>query len=152
MNWYFIFFSKIYVRTLINNTVSCSLQRSPAWWRHQAEDFFRLTGPLWGESTGHRWNPITKAVTRSFGIFFDLRQRVEQTIETLVIETPSCSLWRHLVRGYGVSFVGIWETIDCVITAPFCGLISIFHPLGRRRRERLAILTCLMQRSRGWRG
>ena len=22
---------------------------------------FRVTGSLWGESTGHRWNPLTKA-------------------------------------------------------------------------------------------
>ena len=47
---------------------------------------FRVTGPLCGEFTGHRWIPRTKAsdavtgefpaqrpVTRSFDVFFDLR-------------------------------------------------------------------------------
>ena len=32
----------------------------------------RVTGPLWGESTGHRW--IHKGpVARSFDVFFDVR-------------------------------------------------------------------------------
>ena len=34
---------------------------------------FRYTGPLCGEFTGHRWIPLTKAVTRSSGVFIDLR-------------------------------------------------------------------------------
>ena len=35
--------------------------RPPSWWRHQMEESFRVTGPLCGEFTGHRWNPHTKA-------------------------------------------------------------------------------------------
>ena len=35
--------------------------------RDQMESFFHVTGPLWGEFTGHRW------VTRSFDVFFYLR-------------------------------------------------------------------------------
>ena len=31
-------------------------------------NFFRDTGPLWGESTGHRWFPSQRPVTRSFDI------------------------------------------------------------------------------------
>ena len=34
---------------------------------------FRVTGSLWGESTGHRWIPLTKAMTRSIHDFFDVR-------------------------------------------------------------------------------
>ena len=34
---------------------------------------FRVTGPLCGEFTGHRWIPFTKPVTRSLDIFIDLR-------------------------------------------------------------------------------
>ena len=37
------------------------------------EIFFRVTGPLCGEFTGHRWIPLTRPVARSFDIFFDLR-------------------------------------------------------------------------------
>ena len=36
-------------------------------------NIFRVTVPLGGEFTGHRWIPLTKRpVTRSFDIFFDL--------------------------------------------------------------------------------
>ena len=31
-------------------------------WRHQMEKKFRVTGPLCGEFTGHRWIPCTKAL------------------------------------------------------------------------------------------
>ena len=36
-------------------------------------NIFRVTGPLWGESTGHRWIPSQTPVTQSFDVFFDLR-------------------------------------------------------------------------------
>ena len=46
----------------------------------------RVTGPLWGKSTGHRGIPITKPATRSFDVFFDApEQTVEQTTKPLVI-------------------------------------------------------------------
>ena len=35
-------------------------------------NIFRVTGPLWGESTGHRWIPFTKAI--DVDVFFDLRR------------------------------------------------------------------------------
>ena len=36
-------------------------------------NIFRVTGPLGGEFTGDRWIPLTRPVTRGFGVFFDLR-------------------------------------------------------------------------------
>ena len=36
-------------------------------------NIFRVTGTLWGESTGHRWIPLKRPVTRNFDVFFDLR-------------------------------------------------------------------------------
>ena len=43
----------------------CSIRRDmkirKPWWRHQMETFFRVTGHLCGEFTGHRWIPRTKA-------------------------------------------------------------------------------------------
>ena len=39
----------------------CWLIGYVSWWRHQIETFFRVTGPLNGEFTGHRWIPHTKA-------------------------------------------------------------------------------------------
>ena len=48
---------------------------------------FRVTGPLWGESTGDRWLPLTKASDGDIGCFrwFTTEQAFEQTIPTPVI-------------------------------------------------------------------
>ena len=56
-----------------------------AWWRHLMKKF-RVTGPLWGESTGHRWIPLTKASDAELWRFLwtSPEQTAKQTIETLV--------------------------------------------------------------------
>ena len=48
---------------------------------------FRVTGPLWGESTGHRWIPLTKAIDANLWCFLwsAPEQTAEQTIDTQVI-------------------------------------------------------------------
>ena len=48
---------------------------------------FRVTGPLWGESTGHRWSPPTKASDTEHWCFLwsAPEQTAEQTLETPVI-------------------------------------------------------------------
>ena len=51
--------------------------------------YFRVTGPLRGESTGHRWNPLTKASDAEPWRF--LWSAHEHTFEQR-IETPSPSL------------------------------------------------------------
>ena len=35
-----------------------------------SENIFRVTGPLCGEITGHRWIPSQRPVTRNFAVFF----------------------------------------------------------------------------------
>ena len=57
---------------------------------------FRITGPLWGESTGHRLIPLTKPVTRSFEVFFDprLNKRFRKQSKGWWLETSPRSLWR----------------------------------------------------------
>ena len=42
------------------------------------ETFFRVTGPLCGEFSGHRRIPLTKASDAGFDVFFDMQQ---QTVE-----------------------------------------------------------------------
>ena len=49
------------------------------------ENIFRVTGYLRGESTGHRWIPLTKASDAELWFFSAPEQKVEQTIETSVI-------------------------------------------------------------------
>ena len=55
--------NRIYDRTAVNHT----------WWRHQMETYSRVTGPLCGELTGHRWISLTKASDAELWCFVDLR-------------------------------------------------------------------------------
>ena len=66
---------------------------------------FRVTGPLWGEFTGHRWFPLKKPVTRSFDVFFEMRlnKRWSKPSRRQWFETPSCLSWRQC-NGYGGQF------------------------------------------------
>ena len=48
-------------------------------------NIFRVTGPLCGEFTGHRWIPTQRPVTRSFDAYFDLRLNKILSKERLVI-------------------------------------------------------------------
>ena len=58
---------------------------------------FRVTSPLCGEFTGHRWIPLTKASDRSFDVSFNLRlnKHLSKQSRSWWFETPPCSLWRH---------------------------------------------------------
>ena len=58
---------------------------------------FRVTDPLWGESTGHGGFPLQRPVTRSFHVFFDLHlnKRLSKQSRRRWFETPSRWLWRH---------------------------------------------------------
>ena len=62
-----------------------------------ASSIFRVAGHLLGESTSHRWIPLTKDSDAELWCLSlsAPKQTVETTIKTLVIETPSRSLWRH---------------------------------------------------------
>ena len=61
---------------------------------------FPCSGPLWGESTGHRWIPLIKASDAELWclILSAPQQRVMQTIETPVI----------------------WDAIAVIMTPPWC--------------------------------
>ena len=50
-------------------------------------NIFLFTGPLWGESTGHRWIPLIKASDAELWCFlwYGLEKTIEQTIERPVI-------------------------------------------------------------------
>ena len=51
----------------------------------QRKQNFRITGPLLGESTGHRWIPFTKASDVELWWFLWCEQKFEQTVQMTVI-------------------------------------------------------------------
>ena len=60
-------------------------------------NIFRVTGPLCGEFTDHRWIPCTKASGSELWCFFDLRpnKRLSKQSWGWWFDTPSRSLWRY---------------------------------------------------------
>ena len=66
-------------------------------------NIFRVTGPLWGNPPVIGGFPSRRPVTRSFGVFFDLRlnTRLSKQSRRLWSETLSPSLWRHCYRNTG---------------------------------------------------
>ena len=60
-------------------------------------NYFRVTGLLRGEFTGHRWIPLKRPVTRSFDVFFDLHltDRLSKQSWGRWFERPSYSSWRR---------------------------------------------------------
>ena len=84
-------------------------------------DIFRVTGPLWGESTGHRWIPLTKASDseRWSNVFFDLHLN-KPLSKHRRFETPSRSLrhhcnvsWHHILHPFSNLSVELWLRCLC---------------------------------------
>ena len=73
------------------------LSFSNTWWGHQMETFSALMAPCEGNSTVTGEFPSQRPVTRSFDVFFDLRQNKLLSKQSWGwwFETPSFSLWRH---------------------------------------------------------
>ena len=77
-----------------------------------------VTDPLWGESTGDRRIPLTKASDAELWCFFSmpLTKRLSKQSIRRWYKTPSRSLWRHCN-----GFYHNWRYICCV-----CGCDSNF--------------------------
>ena len=68
-----------------------------SWWRHQMETFSALSALCAGNSPVTGEFPSQRAVTRSFGVFFDLRlnKRLSKQSKRWLFETPSYSFWLY---------------------------------------------------------
>ena len=71
--------------------------REVAWWRHQMETFSALLAICSGNSPVNDEFPTQRPVTRSFGIFFNLRlnKQLSKQWRGWWFETSSCPSWRH---------------------------------------------------------
>ena len=60
-------------------------------------NIFRVTGPLWVESIGHRWISIKRRVTRSFDVFCDLclNNRMSKQSRNRLLQSLLRSFWCH---------------------------------------------------------
>ena len=79
-------------------------------------NIFRITGPLQGESAGHRWISLTKASDSWLWYFLWCapEQTTEQTVEMLVI-------WNTMVL-IMASLYYTWNVTVSVLT--YCGLAT----------------------------
>ena len=59
-------------------------------------NIFRITGPLYGEFTGHRWIPVTKASDAELWcLLLRLNNGLSKQSRCWWFKTPSCSLWHY---------------------------------------------------------
>ena len=75
----------------------CRVRVYVTWWRHQMETFSALLAICAGKSPVPGDFPAQRPVTRSFGVFFDLRRnkRLSKQSWGWWFETLSRPLWRH---------------------------------------------------------
>ena len=94
-------------------------------WHHMMTslngDIFHVTGPLCGEFSGHQWIPLTRPVTWSFDISFDLclYKLPSKQSRRLWFYKPSCSLWRRHCNGNMTGLANtlspeIWRQLNCL--------------------------------------
>ena len=92
-------------------------------------NIFRVTGPLCGKFTGPGEFPAQRPVTRSFGVYFDLRlnKRLSKQSWGWWFETLSRSLWRHrnVMRFRWISYMA---------TAPWVRFLPIDEQGSHQRR------------------
>ena len=94
----------------------CSL----SWWRHQMEIFSALLVLCVGNSPAIGEFPAQRPVTRSFGIFFDLRlnKRLSKQSWGWWFETPLRPLWRHC-NGFCVEGATGWHHDMDILKQPW---------------------------------
>ena len=87
-----------------------------------SSNIFRVTAPSWGESTGHRWIPLTGASDEKLWRFFDLRLNkwLNKQWRRRLFETPSRSSWCHRNAFYETKLI----PLACINSLPFNGANS----------------------------
>ena len=60
-------------------------------------NILRVTGPLWGESTGDQWIPSQRPMTQRSNVFFDLHlnERLSKQSKCSYYDVIVMGLWQH---------------------------------------------------------
>ena len=123
---------------------------SSTWWRHQVETFSALLDFCAGNSPVTGEFPAQRPVTRTFGVFFDLRlnKRLSKQSWGWWFETPLRPLWRHCNETHhsspvSVSFVS--SKAPCITRA--CQL-HVF--LINLRLENFVMLVMYATKTKHW--
>ena len=99
------------------------------WWRHpmmtSSKTFSALLAFCAGNSPATGEFPAQRPVTRSFGVFFDLRlnKRLSKQSWDWWFETPSRSLWRHC----NAMLTSCQLNSECIISLWPSGTISLYR-------------------------
>ena len=101
------------------------------WWRHHFPSYWHFVG----ESTGHRWSPLTKASDAELWYLFDVRLNKCLSKQTRCrrLETPWCSLWRHSNVNHAADgrIIGILLRYDVAsVTGPLLVNLTAWIPNG----------------------
>ena len=100
-------------------------------------NIFRVTGPLCGDFTGHRWIPLTKAGDVELRCFFDLHlnKRLSKQSWGWWSETPPRSLWRHCNHAAiylrSICNITVFDLIDSGNIFTVAGIILCMYPAMR---------------------
>ena len=100
-------------------------------------NIFRVTGPLCGEFTGHRWIPLTKNSDAELWCFlWSLNKQLIKQSRRRWFETQSCSLWRHCNDHQGRDmgcFLCSSMKIDCDTSRAHCIVLvlSKYQSVGK---------------------
>ena len=110
----------------------------PVWWRNQMEKFSAsLAFCAWNSPVTGQF-PSQRPVTRSFGVFFDLRlnKRWRKQSRRRWFQTPPCSLWRHckgMLYTYQAFFHGDFVNTEHVVSV--VGGVAMTREIATRTRQ-----------------
>ena len=95
-------------------------------------NIFRVIGHLWGESTGHRWIPFTKASDVELWCFLWCSpEHMTEHSRFRWFETLSCSFWRHCN-----DISRIPSSLHVYLTVQSTEMITVSHRLWRPGKKK----------------
>ena len=113
-----------------------SMQRDKNMMTSWHGNALHITGPLWGESTGHQWIPLTKGQQCGSLIFHcHPVQAIEQTVELPMVSDASTLIWQWLYCNKMESF-----SCNLIIMGIFAGGLLLATSETTSSNNRVSLL------------